>query len=326
MIEINGHRYDAVTGRLLDGMQRAVSGVGSVDGIVRAKSNHIKHHSKRSINTIKRQTQRSQTLMRKAVKKPAATKTVEHKSVINHQPSRDLRSKIAGLKPGHKTQSVAKHHASVEGEVIHRQRSSAMAVATPMPNISDNLSNQKIERLLDLALTRADAHKEAKRSAKRSHKALNMMPKWLNITLITFMVLAIGGFIAWQKVPAISLKVAASKAHVDSSMPSIPGYTASSTASVKNGALSIKYTSISDSSQTATVTKKPAATGDVNSIAKKECPNEKELQTVSGNGNVGFICGQSKKAALINNGVLTEIEPNSSQALSNGTSNLLPTP
>lgn len=312
VVEINGHRYDAVTGRLLNGVQRAVSGVGSVDGIVRTKSRHLRQHSQRRVHEIKRKTQRSQTLMRNVVKKPISNKSPAKKTLIHHQVGRDLRAKLNGLKPKSRSQAVARQHHSVvqEGEVINRGQRSAMAVAAPMPNLSNNLSHQRLERLLDYALLRADAHQQSRDEVHGAAKLWHVLPRWVNFTIITVLALAIGSFIAWQKVPAISLKVAASKAHVDSSAPTIPGYSVASPAGVKDGAVKIQYRAIADSAKTVTVTKKTIAQSEVSSVAKKECPNDKQVQTFQQIGSVGVICGQTNKAIGITNGVATEIQSN----------------
>lgn len=316
MIEINGHRYDAVTGKLLDGMQRAVVGVGSVDGIVRAKTRHIKHHSQRGVHSIKRQTQRSQTLMRNVVKKPAVKKSAIKKSLIHHRPGGDLRAKLAGLKPNHKpTAHQPQHHHSVhEGEVVPRQHKTAMAVAAPMPGLSDSLSHQKLERMLDYALTRADSHNKNKHNSA-VHKAFHVLPRWLNITIITILVVSIGGFIAWQKIPAISLKVASTMTHLDSSMPNIPGYIVASAASTKNGEINIHYRAISDPSKSVTVTKKTFDKTDAVALANKECPNDKQVQNFQQSGSIGVICGETRKAINVTNGIATEIHSDNAQAI-----------
>lgn len=328
MIEINGRRYDAVTGRLADGVQKATAGVGSIDGVFRAKTDVVKNHSKRSIRHLKKHTQRSQTLMRSVVKKPIISKSRDKKTPLGHKPSRDLRANMVSMHPSvrHHGKQVNGDIVSHEGEVLPRNtgRSTALAISAATPQLAAGASHQHLERLLDYALARADAHK---RKQQREHngpaKLLHILPKWLTITLIIIIVGTISGFVAWQKVPALSLRVAASKAHVDASVPDLPGYAISAPATVKNGAISVQYKAVTDSTKTVTVTKKVSDTKDASAVAKETCPNDNQIQTFQQSGSIGFICGQTKEAVDIENGVITQIKSDSGQPISDSIGNIL---
>ena len=77
-IEINGKKYDAITGKILDSSEvpsktavtkvTPTQNVGVMDGFVRKPQNHSSQRT--STHPASKQTQKSKTLMRNSVKKP----------------------------------------------------------------------------------------------------------------------------------------------------------------------------------------------------------------------------------------------------------------
>ena len=198
-----------------------------------------------------------------------------------------------------------------------------MALSRPMPSVAVASSHQKLERLLDLALARADAHKQSRRKKHSgAAKLLGILPRWLNVFLIFVIVISLIGFIAWNEIPALSMRLAASKAHVDSSIPNLPGYIVASPAKEKDGVVTIQLKAEADPSNTVTVTKKAVGATDPAVLSEKSCPNDNQIQTFSQNGATSFICGQTNKAVGVSNGVMTEIKPNGEQSITGSASSL----
>lgn len=97
IIEINGNRYDAVSGQLIGSVKKVASRVIpgnptlSIDGFRRAKPSSAKQPAK----NLQRKPERSKTLMRSTVKKPAKTKLTSkiQTRTLSSNPARATRAK-----------------------------------------------------------------------------------------------------------------------------------------------------------------------------------------------------------------------------------------
>lgn len=347
-IEINGKRYDAVTGQLIGAVKKAATHIKtpsasfSMDGIMhtpaitKLKPASSHKHPKRAIHKVSRSAQKSRTLMRNIVKKPAKDREESHIKTRGLKPDhvRSARAErvmqhpnikrfgiISNMSKGKRSSSTVK-----EGEVIAHRGTMALATATPQAMSSP--SQQKLERLLDYALAKADAHKKVGRKNHRGvSKIIHKVPRWLSVLVIAVGLLGATGFYVWNKVPSLSMKIAASRAHVDTSVPNLPGYSIATPAKEKNGVLSIELKAEANPENTVTVTKKavnPNDTPDTKTLAAKACPNDNQVQTFEKDGATSIICGETNKAAGIVNGVMTEIQANGSQSIIGNPSSLLP--
>lgn len=215
---------------------------------------------------VHQRAQRSQTLMRSAVKKPAASlnkqassapkqKVIESRtSHIDHGrlarvQSIDKNTKVRRF--GHGVHPVAaKKHAS-DRRTKEAPSSAAQstgnntALSRPLPSLLTSVSHQQLERMLDEALTNADAHKKAMRdhSSKGLWQRIKGAPRWLTIGVTFIVVAVIGTFVAMNKVPHVAVRVAASKAHVDAKLPAYTpsGFSFAGPVSYTEGNVSIKY-------------------------------------------------------------------------------------
>lgn len=311
IIEINGSRYDAVSGQLAGAVKRVAhqaikpaKGL-SIDGFTRraAKSGA---HAKRSVHELKRRPEHSKTLMRAAVKKPVRAKSEDKIKSRGLSPDHARADRARRVPQSSKVQrfgltAFTRSSEAKTGEVIepspNSSARSAMAATATLPSVMTNASHYKLERLLDYALAHADAHKKSLDESTRAHrKFFGRLPRWLSISLFILVALAVIGFVVWRQMPAASFKLATTKAHINASMPTpISGYKIGSITSTQN-AVTTTIQSISDSSKKYTVTEQasnqPAASLAA-SAATGTAGNSAQVQTVQDQGKT-YVLSQDK--------------------------------
>lgn len=199
-----------------------------------------------------------------------------------------------------------------------RAAPSAAGAASPsatttavMPSMVASASHQKLERMLDEALTSADAHKQALRyqAARHFWQRPGFLGRrtGLKLALIIIAVVAASVYVAWQKFPQLSVKLAGSRAHISASVPSYEpeGYKLVSPASADNGAVLMRYTA-AEEGQTYEITQKQSDLTS-SSLAQTIVPAGAQVQTTQVGGTTVYIYGQNNDAAWVNNGVLYTI-------------------
>lgn len=213
-------------------------------------------------------------------------------------------------------------HASqvVSGEIVGRgavvSTSSASAMAAPLPSMIASASHQKLERLLDEALAKADSH----RQALRYHAARHFWQRrWFNgpagwaVGGVVLLVI-IGAFsYSWRSIPQLSMKIAGMRAHVATVIPAYKpdGYRIAGPAKAINGAVVVQYKSASDQSKTYDITEQPSAFTS-SMVSQNVVPKGSPVQTSQVEGNTVYIYGSSNDASWVNNGVLYTIKNRSS--------------
>ncbi len=251
--------------------------------------------------------------MRAAVKKPSAKKapgaivqpTINNRT--NHVSSKRLfRAKTVLRSPriGHfkpKADGLAK-----EGEIINRTAAAkagtmpGRALARPASSLITSLPGSQLERMLDHALARADAHKKALKSRGSGPlRYFRRLPLWLTATIILVTVVLVGGMFVWQNVPSLSLKVASSRAHVDAGTPSyIPeGFALASPVRYQSGAVQFEIKSTVDSDKSLTISQQKSNL-DSESLKEKVVPKSTPIQTSDVNGSPLYIYGKSNDAVF----------------------------
>lgn len=314
-IVINSPRSRNTNGQVIDGFVRSAAGSSVPKN---------KHH-RTAAHKLHQRTEKAQTLMRGALKKPSV----------------QVGAHIQRLTPGYNPQRedhakhVAKHSrvqrfgtpAPAAGPVETRQAFKARVTPRPngasaavaststsvaLPSMVTSASHQKLERMLDVALTRADAHKQALRYQAARHfwqrPGFLGRRSGLKISLIIIAVLAAVGFAAWQKFPQLSIKLAASRAHINASVPSYKpdGYSLAAPAQAINGQVLIKYKAAADADQGYDISQAPSEMTSV-SLANTLSPSGAQMQTSQVGGNTVYIYGPKNDAAWVNNGILYKL-------------------
>lgn len=285
IIEINGSRYDAVSGRLIGAAKKAAHQIKrpieglSIDGFTKPAKIIKKSAIRRSIYTLQRQVpsgtwqrkpQRSKTLMRSGVEKPAPKKPESRLKTRGLAPNYARAARAANVAQSPKVQrygtlsyfSKNKAGQAKTGEIIprgaHFATAASASLSATLPALG-SASHHKLERLLDYALANADSHKKAGELSRRNHrKFLGLVPRWATLSLLVIVLAVVIGIIVWQKIPAASMKLAATKAHINASLPTpISGYKIGPI-TAGNHAVITTIQSISDSSKKYTVTEQAA--------------------------------------------------------------------
>jgi hypothetical protein len=342
IIEINGTRYNAITGEMLGDVKKGAHQIkhatsGVIDGFVkqpaasvsRSSTHHARVASKRVKQTaqnVHKKTQRSRTLMRSGVKKPDIKHT-EHAasnhaaSLHGHQTASHRVATPIKVPNVIKNSSVrrfghiapkqpAPHHKNVmRGEVIsrpkqqHQAKASVAAVAKPLPSMVTSASHQQLERMLDHALAVADAHKRAPNRSKKILKAPVIVAGLVAIALVVFIIL-------WKNVPAVAMKVAALKSHVNATAPSYApsGFSYAAPVSYKDGAVTLSYKAPDKVKDFQIIQQK--SDWDSTTLASNVLQGKDHVQTSEVNGTTVYVYGSSDNAVWVNHGIRYTLKNN----------------
>lgn len=269
-----------------------------------------------------KQAQRGKTLVRKAVSRPqplkTLSKTISSRSLGQVSPARltraaDIRRSSKISRYGSPAAKRPQHSAAAPGEVIAPssaiQTPGTLVLSKPLPSMVTSVSHQRLERMLDEALAKADAHKKMlKQLQKRSlWKRLDFLPKRLTIIVMTIGLAAAIGLFVWQKIPGVSMKLAASKAKVNASLPAYKpqGFSIQGPVKYQRGAVVVQYQA--SGSQSYSVTQK-ASDWDSVSLAANSIPSNTPVQTSQVKGTTVYIYGPSNDATWVSNGVRYTID------------------
>ena len=132
--------------------------------------------------------------------------------------------------------------------------------------------------------------------------------RWLAL-VAAILVVILGLWVAWQKIPALSVKAAGLRAHLSPSVPSYApdSYKMAGPAKAVSGTVDIKYVSSSNSSSTYEIVQAESNLTS-NSVGQNVVPRGSAVQTSQVNGNTVYLYGKSNDAAWVNDGVLYTIK------------------
>lgn len=322
---INGKHNDVATGQIINAIRTANLKTNRViDGFVSRplKSDDKPAHKGGSMKSteVHKRPQRPRTLMRGGLKKPPPS----IKNDISQRSSQpkittQLRAKAISRhgmveRFGNPIKSYGAHStvAALSGELVESARLEKSSVAAPLPSTLSSVSHQKLERLLDEAFAKADAHKEALRYQAARHfwqkRDLSGRAKWLATSAATVLIIA-GVFLAWRDLPQLSVKIAGMRAHVAAAVPSYKpdGFVVASPAKAEAGTVTLKYKSAANDNQTYQIDQAPSHLTST-AISQNVIPKGTPVQTSQVDGNMVYIYGSSNDAAWVNNGVLYTIK------------------
>lgn len=341
VIEINGNRYDAITGQMIGTVKRVAYQVkktpsGVIDGFTKnvgtitpkiMPSQRAAHpSSSEPAQKVHNRTQKSSTLMRSAVPKPTANShndsVKKHLSTsevakINHARASRANafhksSKVQrfGIFNGnHEVNDNSKHKSQVPAKINRPEQGQDKTASTTVQSSgsSANISSQQLERLLDHALVRADAHKRAfKGQGKRGFfDRISIMPKWAAVGASFLVVVMVAGFFAWQNIPQVSMRVAATRADIPASVPSYTpsGFSFEGPIGYSGGAVSIKFKANTDKQRAFMLTQQKSD-WTTETLAANTVPDGSQVQTSQVKGTTVYIYGdQENRATWVDKGV-----------------------
>lgn len=286
-IEINGNKYDAITGKMISGDSDATpkpqpiatvtpkTNVGVVDGFMRKpKKANV---TRPSPNSAAKQAQKSQTLMRTSVKKPepVAKKLQNSKPSIqkSHLGTSVKRTEAAKLVPkSHQVQKYGtiEHRSSVvkttnpsltvKHPSQHQSSSTAVATVSSAPLVLKEQPQALVsdrEKMINKALENANAHEavhenggtHSKKKKSKIVKKLGISRKAASLSSAILAIVLLAGFFTVQNVPNLSMRLAASRAGFEAQMPAYKasGFSFSGPINYSPGQVTVSFKSNSDS-------------------------------------------------------------------------------
>jgi hypothetical protein len=358
VIEINGKKYDAVTGRMIKDEPSAptpavqaqtitpIKKTGAVlDGFTRrhpaASPNHPKeqHHNEAASHTgidHKKQVQKSKTLMRSVVKKPApttvpapvSTQKQIHKIATNTPPERQHVAHttaksplVSHFSPHQARSSVVKkvEHLPVKGQ--QPLKTAEVTAAVTQSNSHRTSSDIQKHTASNLAVAKALAHATSheqhspqvhKKSRRRklAHK-LGITSRAMAVSSSVLAAVLLIGFFAIQNVPNLSMRVAAARAGVHASMPGYQpaGYSFKGPIQYGKGQVTISFASRTDG-RNYSVTQKETRWNSDALLTNYVMTEKKQYQTYVDRGRTLYIYNGSN-ATWVDNGIWYQVEGDS---------------
>lgn len=255
VIELNGKRYDAVTGQYLGNSHAKpvaaakIPGGRAMDGMVRSGSRpnrpHLEsaqtkaqpksrpnreHHKPSHLNG--HQPQQTKTLMRQAVAKP---KPLPKKEQITKGLDRApihtlaLKESVAKVNPYRQQRAnLSRRHQDIKRFEANTSRAPLPAVAARNTRLAESPrpatartdvqpAQQNYNSMFEAAIAHATSHQEPKHRATKKHSRGR---RALHATIAVIIVLGLGGFAAWTQRGQIELQIASWQAGFDARMPS----------------------------------------------------------------------------------------------------------
>jgi hypothetical protein len=369
VIEINGRKYDAQSGKLLDDSKAKApvsnpiptsSNSQVIDGVQRSNTQSttreiakpVSHKpeikpksttpntSRRVVDGFRKKTQKSTTLSRKVVKNPHKNAPNIHAKSLPNAPVSSVpvtpeKSSIFKKVPdarlaramSQKTSSViskfSKDISAVKPVINHnlkvKQPENHQKLATSNKSIVEqsNLQKQVFQHSISNQTThRNDAVNIEKKVTTPVHKkvAHTVARKRYMTGLVAacFAFLLLGGFIAYQRIPQLAVKVAARQAGFNAKVPSaIPsGFSFKSPVKAEKDSLTIAYNSNTDS-RNFVVTQKPTTWTSESLLSSFLVNSKRQYQTYYDKGLTVFVYDTSN-ATWVDKGIWYTIETDGS--------------
>src|ERR1700741_1129054 len=338
VVELNGQMYDSATGKLLGSAAaqvtptkplKAVTAAKHLDGFTRrpgATKRPITHVAK---STVHKLPQKSQTLMRTGVKKPVASAKIHAKAPATTHASKTTvtaNTFVAPIKPGR----VIRAANTTQSTLISKFGAAAASIKTeilpvkPAPKALKNLDiatpavinhpKQTVAQAdpFQAAIDQAISHEQPKtKKAKLHHRVarkLHVSPKIVSLASFTLVALAISGFVAYQNLPELAMRVAATRAGLSASLPSYQpsGYSMAGPIQYQPGQVTVNYKSTSDNRAFNVVQKNSSWNSEPlleNFVSTTNSP----YQTFQSNGRTIYIYG-GNKATWVDGGIWYSID------------------
>lgn len=315
IIDINGKRYDAKTGKLLTASVSEAK-------VTKPAQNMTSSINKPSMHDVVRQPAKSasahkpipsKTLMRHAVKKPSkpAKKTIKAQGpsyALDKAPLGDVVvSKSVKSLDHKKLQHAAKipksglitHFSAITSDANLQADSTPLPQTKPIPQTPPPAKTkpQTTSELLEHAIRQANSHEQPPADKPHSrHK------RRVRASIASAMAVMLLAFVGYQEIPNLRLNLASAKAGFNASMPSYkPAGYGLGQLSYSPGVVATKFTSNSDE-RSYTLTQKTSAW---NSQALRDnfvTNTSHSYQTVETGGRTIFIYGNGS-ATWVNGGV-----------------------
>lgn len=323
-IELNGKLYDATTGKVVSSAAapapKPTTKPQAVDGFIRPPSHHPKaspskpttpQRAPRHPNPAQHKPQRSHTLMRHVVKKPSASSPVKAKpAAVSRTNDRDARAASVT-----KSSAISRFGRSQAPRVTTKV---APLAVKPHPDQQPSSQASQAARpasaatkTFDTALRSASSHNKGKLKKSRVHhraaKKLGISSNLVIAGTLTMSFVLLAGFVAYQNVPNISMRIAANRAGFSASLPQYTpsGFGVAGPIKAAPGAVTVSFRSHSDD-RSFEVTQKPSNWTSDSLLSSFVAANKQSYQTYQEKGKTIYIYNGSN-ATWVNGGVWYQV-------------------
>jgi len=335
-IEINGKRYDVVTGALLDApaiptVKAVKPSAGKVMDVQRPAAHHVKPHTP----------ERAKTLVRSAVHKPAPSpkrqlKAQTHTGLLAKAPSVVVAPKVSvqqvdptrlqHAKHVSKSELIQRFATQASADIVapqtaptHSQPHHPIVTTTPKTSANDKQSLDIFER----AIAKATAHEEPPFNPRKHARHLRKQARHLkhqtkpvhhrtpSLLAASLAVLVLCAFVAWQNKPGLTLRYANAKAGFSANLPSFrPSGFAFSSFSYAPGSVGISFQN-SLTHRGFKLQEQPSNWDSQTLLVNQVASNNHSYQTLSVGGRTIYIWGNNN-ASWVDSGVLYNLTSNGS--------------
>lgn len=346
VIELNGQKYDATTGRPVPSTNTAATaarpkpaaGPRHLDGFSRRPGTLKQPHV--VSKTVHASTQKSQTLMRKVVAKPVDPAKIHAKvtAPTAHATHTPQQARIEAVKPGRAIRAThisksnlitkfGKTPATIHSEVlpvkpapttsntaphVARQVTATHAHSLASAHATKTTAQSKKDAVFQKAIENADSHEAPKLKKPRVHhriaKKLHVSPRLVTFSGMTLAVLAVGSILAYQNMPEIAMRVASARAGLSASLPTYQpsGFSLAGPIKYGSGEVTLNYKSNSDD-RAFNVVQKNSSWNSETLLENFVNTTKKPYQTFQANGRTIYIY-EGNKATWVDGGVWFNID------------------
>ena len=257
IVEINGRKYDTNTGQIVSETPTATPVIDGFKAPIPAQKK-APQGNPRSVNkahSLHQKPQKTKKLHPAALKNPPAPKTVKSQnSTVQRGAVSDIHQPVMlGKRPSREErasqQTKSEHVKKFHAEEIEQ---TPAAVAVPAEDIVESpapvpqpMPRPVVERPEPQAEPEQEPQQQKQSLASRLRQK---RPRLVPAAITTVFVLAVGGYVAYQNVPNMALRVAASRAGFNASLPgySPSGFGFAGPVAYSEGFVELEYTSNSD--------------------------------------------------------------------------------
>lgn len=322
-IEINGKQYDALTGKIISEKATSMNNGTLIDGFTRNKRSNtaLKATRKSKPNPAPRAIEKSQTLMRPAVKKPpqikndiSSQRTIRRAASVNS--SRLMRAETTD-----KSTKVSRFYKSFTADSISKKEAPLLVIspAKALPNTTSSPKVRLARSLKDIEDTIANATAHMQQLETKTISKAKFLDRILfrhrgaNIASMCLAALLLIGFFGYQNAPAIEMRVASARSGVNARLPDYKptGYGIAGAVKSESGKVTVSFKSRTDNKKFNITQSTSNWSSDSllsNHISKK-CSGC--YQTYQNEGKTVYIFDNSN-ATWVNGGVWYQIEGNAS--------------
>lgn len=266
IIELNGQKYDALTGQMLSVEHvtskktvRSSDGPKHLDGFTRGvrtsavppKTTQVHHKPEKSKTLMRSAVRKPQThkITAKAAARPAAVPESIKKTVFPSfiKPGRAVRAEHIPQsqfvsKFGRQTVAPRTAVVPVKPAPVHAHH------PAPANTTSSNEPTDPFQALLNRATSHTQPKPKKTKGHERIAQRLHLSPRSFVAGTSAFVFLVVGGFFAYNQIPALALRIAATRAGVQANLPSYQpaGFSLKGPIAYNPGEISINYQSNSD--------------------------------------------------------------------------------